>query len=81
MIARKVHSLTTTKSRHDKKFIIRQNKNKCQDSTNSSFIDQKRKNKIMIARKCNCLTKTKQQKQKHDGTKSSFIYKKNKNKS
>jgi len=79
MIARKVHSLTTTKSRHDKKFIIRQNKNKCHDSTNSSFIDQKRKNKIMIARQGNCLTTTKQQKQKHDGTKRSFIYKKNKN--
>ncbi len=79
MIARTVHSLTTTKSRHDKKFILRQNKNKCHDSTNSSFIDQKRKNKIMIARTGNCLTTTKQQTQKHDGTKSSFIYKKNKN--
>ena len=79
MIARKVHSLTTKKSRHDKTSILRQNKNKCHDSTNSSFIDQKRKNKIMIARQCNCLTTTKQQKQQHDGTTSSFIYKKNKN--
>ena len=81
MIARKVHSLTTKKSRHDKTFILRQNKNKCHDSTNSSFIDQTTQNKIMIARKGNCLTTTKQQKQKHDGTNSSFIYKKNKNKS
>ncbi len=80
MIARKVHSLTTTKSRHDKQFILRQNKHKCHDSTNSSFIDQPTQNKIMIVRKGNCLTTTKQQK-KHDGTTSSFIYKKNKNKS